>query len=139
MTAICPQSAVKCPSHDGQMSANQEFPEAGSQFPELPGTSRKSAPLTLERIAQAVCEATGLTREEVFSPCRRVEYVNARRILALLLKEWRPAMSDQTLADYLGKSDPSSAWHIRKQGCEQLTAEPTFKAAYESAKEKLNN
>lgn len=85
----------------------------------------------------AVCRATGLTEAELFHPSRQTEFVNARGILALLIKDARPGISNANLARLLGLTDPSSGRHALQRARLLLKERTLFRMAYERAKESL--
>jgi len=93
---------------------------------------------TTAEILTAVHHATGTTPQELTETGRTSRVATARFLAMRLYHETHPWSSNQDAAKAVGKLDPSTGRHGLMRAAFLLENDADFKAAYDSARNELN-
>lgn len=66
---------------------------------------------TMDHITDVVCEVLGVYKPNIFTKCRRQEYVFARQISIYLLRKNHPMVSFKTIGNYFDGRDHTTCIH----------------------------
>ena len=80
-------------------------------------------PRHAKAVLQAVCEASGLTLDELRAPCHRSDRLVPRQLAALVLRDM--GFSFPSIADYI-KRHHSTTWHAVDNAADKARADPAF-------------
>ncbi len=99
---------------------------------------KSDLPLSLEQIAAAVTQKTGVTLEEMRSKSRKRDIVMARQLVMFLARHLT-SLSMKQIGTFLNRSDHTSVIYACSQIEEKLKADPHLKKLIEGIKSTLQN
>lgn len=125
--------AINWPKNNFKMN---DIPAVNSE-PKNPEGNKM--PLKWHSVIEEVAVAFGMSVEEIKLQCRRKKYVDARFMVANLLKEYFSELSQQQIAEQVGYDDHTSVLHAFRQFPSRLAKNSLLKSVFIVVKTAIND